>query len=367
MSFEDAFVPRLRTDLLLQEVGPETVVWSPIRGEPASLDPVATVMLKVVDGSATVADLVEDVEAVVAVPDEVARAQVLRTLIQMDQAGLLETSQPAPPARETSIFVSPVSSCMETSSCTGRVTPVGLEIAGQPIRVACATRKVARKLRAAVDVPSAPDDAPLGFLVRAARRGVDGYELVDRGGLSLGSARRTDEVVAMVSSHLAGLLPAAPGRVRIRVRALVRGDQAVLCTFPLLLAPPPDVQSLASLGYRLLDRLVVDLDVVSGCLIADPAPWQKGAAPAQAPGHIGGLTHPVQVNGVVLASPGDTAAPASPAQVIAALAAEAVQGERGDILSAATLLGQRCALEQAAVTGAKVLEAALRRLEARSA
>lgn len=367
MIVDDAFVPRLRTDLLLQEIGPESVAWSPIRGEPAALDPVATVMLKVIDGSATVAELVEDVEAVVAVPGDVARAQVLRTLSQMDQAGLLETSQPAPPARERSIFVSPVSSCIETSSCTGRVVPVGLEIAGQPIRVACSSRKVARRLHAAVDAPRAPDDAPLGFLVRAARRGLDGYELVDRGGLSLGSARRVDEVVAMISSHLAGLLPAAPGHVRIRARALVRGDQAVLCTFPLLLVPPPHVQSLTSLGYLLLDRLVVDLDMTSGCLVADPAPWSKVAALTQAPGHVGGLTNPVPVRGVVLASPGDAAARPSPAHVVAALAAEAVHGERADVLSAATLLGQRCVLDQAVVTGAKGLEAALRRLDARSA
>lgn len=92
MSLEDAFVPRLRRDFLRSDIDGEAVVWSPDRGVPAALDPVTTVMLDVIDGSASIADLGADVQDVVGVPHDVARTQVLRTVGLLDEAGILTTS-----------------------------------------------------------------------------------------------------------------------------------------------------------------------------------------------------------------------------------------------------------------------------------
>lgn len=362
MSLEDDFVPVMRPDLLQRQVGDEVVVWSPIRGEPVALDPVASVMLRVVDGTATIAELVEDVEAVVGVPREVARSQVARCIAQMDRAGMLVSSSPTP-STSRAIFMSPISSCIETASCTGRVTPVSVEVAGHPIRVACGTRRVARRLRSSLSLPTAPDDAPLGFVVKAQRRGLDGYQLVDRGGFTLGTARRVDEAVDMVGSHLAALLPVGAGRVRLRVRALLREDRAVLCLFPLLFAPPPDEAHLEELGWRLLDRLVVDVDVDTGAVVADPAPWAVLRAMSPALGHAGRLERPASVAGLLVPQPDGAAARPSRAQLVATLGAEAVSGERADVLTTAARLVSGCPVDQVTLGAPSGLEAALGRLE----
>ncbi len=104
------FVPALRDDFVSLPVDLETVVWSTIRNEPRALDPIATLMLQIVDGAASVDDLVGDVHDVVGVPAEVARKQVERVLREFDAAGLLTVSRaevPVPPHRE--LFTNPPS------------------------------------------------------------------------------------------------------------------------------------------------------------------------------------------------------------------------------------------------------------------
>ena len=88
----DSSVPTLRRDFLRRDIDAEAVVWSTIRPAPAVLDPVATIMLDVLDGVATVAELIDDVHNEVGISREIADAQVRRAVRTFDRAGILSTS-----------------------------------------------------------------------------------------------------------------------------------------------------------------------------------------------------------------------------------------------------------------------------------
>lgn len=90
--------PALRTGLIVRRIGDEAVVWSDLRSEPAHLDSVASVMLDVIDGVATTAELIEDVQYVVDIDHFAARSQVKRVLSLFDVAGMLTSSVPAEPS-----------------------------------------------------------------------------------------------------------------------------------------------------------------------------------------------------------------------------------------------------------------------------
>ena len=92
----DALTPRLRTDLLTRFIENEAVSWSPLSESPTLLDPVASIVYQLIDGSVSVADLVADVHEAVGVPETIARNRLRRILHQFDSAGLLSTSQSAP-------------------------------------------------------------------------------------------------------------------------------------------------------------------------------------------------------------------------------------------------------------------------------
>lgn len=75
-----------------------------------ALDAVTTVMLDVIDGVATIDELVEDVRDAVGVPTEVARSRVERTVAALDDAGALTTSVPVSvPERQRELFLNPPS------------------------------------------------------------------------------------------------------------------------------------------------------------------------------------------------------------------------------------------------------------------
>lgn len=110
MTFDPTFAPALRPDLLRRDVGHESVIWSPIRADPLALDPIATVMLEVVDGAATVADLIQDVRDVVGIDDSLAETRVQQVLARFDEAGALATSLPSSHAeRQRELFINPPS------------------------------------------------------------------------------------------------------------------------------------------------------------------------------------------------------------------------------------------------------------------
>jgi hypothetical protein len=84
----------IRRGSVVRHYGTEAVAWSEIRPEPVLLDPVAAVVVQLLDGEATVRELVEDVHAALGVDTDLARAQIMRVLSLLDGAGLLETSAP---------------------------------------------------------------------------------------------------------------------------------------------------------------------------------------------------------------------------------------------------------------------------------
>src|SRR5688572_6482089 len=86
------FVPELGRDFVRRDLGAQSVVWSPFAAEPTALDPIATVMLDVVDGEASAADLATDVHEEIGIPLETAQRQVARVVELYARAGLLSVS-----------------------------------------------------------------------------------------------------------------------------------------------------------------------------------------------------------------------------------------------------------------------------------
>lgn len=86
--------PALRSDVHIHRIGPEAVAWSEPNREVTYLDPVATVMLDVVDGVATAGELAEDIQFALDVDRHTAWAQIKRILSIFDGAGLLTAAHP---------------------------------------------------------------------------------------------------------------------------------------------------------------------------------------------------------------------------------------------------------------------------------
>lgn len=102
------WIPVVRSDVLIRHYANEAVAWSPAARTPVYLDPVAALALAVVDGEASVGEIIEDVNEIVGVPLSIARNQVLRVVTLFDRASLLTTS-PArdEPLAEVEIFSQP--------------------------------------------------------------------------------------------------------------------------------------------------------------------------------------------------------------------------------------------------------------------
>ena len=92
----DACKPEARADRLIRWYGNEAVAWSPVAAMPVHLDPLSALVVQMLDGSATVADIVTDVHDVLGVPRSVARDQLRRAVSRLDQGGLLTTSTEVP-------------------------------------------------------------------------------------------------------------------------------------------------------------------------------------------------------------------------------------------------------------------------------
>ena len=123
-------VPVLRDDYVRRDVGGQAVVWSPISPYPVAFDSVATVMLDVVDGVASVADLATDVHEALEVDRETALQQVIRVVNAFEGAGLLTSSVERTTAEaaitDAQIFVASSTACSENASRTiaSRLLPV---------------------------------------------------------------------------------------------------------------------------------------------------------------------------------------------------------------------------------------------------
>lgn len=104
----DGFRPCVRADALVRRYGNEAVAWSPLHRYPTSMDPVAALVFQLLDGSASVAELVTDVHEVVGIPQSIAHNQLMRVLSQLHDAGLLLTSAAdVDPDAEPDLFPAP--------------------------------------------------------------------------------------------------------------------------------------------------------------------------------------------------------------------------------------------------------------------
>ena len=104
---EESYVPAIRPDSILRYYQNDGVAWSPLHPTPAYLDPVASVVVRILDGRATVGELVADVNDVMAVPKDIAAAQIARVLRQLRENALLVDSIAEPVESSLSIFHDP--------------------------------------------------------------------------------------------------------------------------------------------------------------------------------------------------------------------------------------------------------------------
>jgi hypothetical protein len=318
--------------------------------EPIALDPAASVMLDVIDGAASISELALDVHEEIGLPLEEAREQVARVIGVFESAGLLTSSRSDTTAEEAiarrPVFIGPETPCSENASRLGTETLL-LQFEAKTIRVACDSRRGARKLRAALSdhVVDGPDDASLAFVLTAPQGLQRKHRLVDRTGFVLSEAPGLDAGLHALAAHLTAFLPTAPNTVRVRARGLAAGDRTVVCLPPVLYWPDAGERELAGGGFSLIDRLVLDVDVNTGLVTNPDIPWPTLRSLGPARNHLGtGGTRPITA--VVAAAPIGSASPTA-AQVAARLAAEGLHGSPAQLLTAASTIAQRAELRSA--------------------
>ena len=102
LNMPDAQFERLRpaaaTDALIRHYDDDILAWSAHSARPTALKGVAAVVFQILDGSATVSELISDIHDVVGVPAGVARGQLRRVIDELSDAGLLDGSAAAEPA-----------------------------------------------------------------------------------------------------------------------------------------------------------------------------------------------------------------------------------------------------------------------------
>lgn len=95
----DSLRPAVISNAFIRRYGEDILAWAPSSPRPLALEGVAAVVYQILDGSATIAELVHDIHDIVGVPPAVARSQLRVVVEQLADAGLLEdlvTSRQAP-------------------------------------------------------------------------------------------------------------------------------------------------------------------------------------------------------------------------------------------------------------------------------
>jgi hypothetical protein len=88
----ESLVPMLRDDVVIRHYGQESVVCSPSGEQPTYLDPVGSIVLQLLDGEASMAELADDICAAVGVPRSIAFGRLRTVVGQLDVVGALTTS-----------------------------------------------------------------------------------------------------------------------------------------------------------------------------------------------------------------------------------------------------------------------------------
>lgn len=215
-------------------------------------------------------------------------------------------------------------------------TDVNLELFGTRLRVVCDTAPNAEMLRSAMRDHVIAESADLGFVIRAPADHRRLYLVLDRSGLVLGRTASSTEAVVMLSRHLASFLPPPPNTVRLRARLLVKGAFANLAGWPLFTDIPVVERRLERIGFRIVDRLIVDLRR-DGAVSFAPSPWRDLAEQCEIAGHASVSDGPFELQAVMV--PQVTRADPSRASVIAFLAGTMIgDADRHDRLDLAEVL-----------------------------
>jgi hypothetical protein len=216
---------------------------------------------------------------------------------------------------------------VEENSRLVETAPIDLEVNGSAIRVVCSDPGGAEILRQALAAHIVARDTPLGFVLNAPSKKGKLTTLTDRCGFVLARTRALEQALAVLGGHLSALLSPVPGTIRLKMRAVASPDGAVaLAAFPLFAAPPVTERRLERTGWRIVDRLVVDVRVDAGAraqLQLVDVPWPALATLDPGPGHARPATQPSVLGALLLpALPGEP--PPSEAAVVHALATAAV-------------------------------------------
>lgn len=171
-----------------------------------------------------------------------------------------------------------------------KTDPLDLEINGQLVRIVCEDPDAAALLHDALRAEATPVEAPLGFSLSAPSQNQPMYVLTDRAGYVLARTRVREQALAIIAGHLSALEAPGPDTVRFRTRALAGpGDSVVLAPWPVLYVPPVAERRLAPSGYRLIDRLCIDLDQASQTLCPTEVRWDALRSLDPGPGHLASL------------------------------------------------------------------------------
>lgn len=299
---DERFTPVARVDTLVRPYGNEAVAWSMVADEPVFLDPAAALVLQIVDGRATVRDLVEDIHDVLGIDPAVALGEVIRSLEIFTAGGLLENRLPTSRrASNDDLFRSPPNDQVVARAHLAEMKVLDLAIGDHTTRVMCADDDVLATLRAGLAACLTKKNAPLGFVLHVPTDRQRLYVVTDRSGFVLGRTRERDQALAILAGHLNALRPPRPGTVRLRARALTAPDGgAVLAPWPLLQAPPVFEPRLEGMGFRIIDRLWVDVNSSLGTLDHDDVPWPALHAFDPGPGHISALPDRYELRGLLL-------------------------------------------------------------------
>jgi len=104
-------IEAMAEDTVIRFFENEAVAWGPGQPWPLYLDPVASLVVQMLDGEATVAELAEDVHEIVGVPNETAVDQIRRSVSLLRDGGVLEGAVEAAdePPDDDGVFRNPPS------------------------------------------------------------------------------------------------------------------------------------------------------------------------------------------------------------------------------------------------------------------
>lgn len=90
MTVSEDYVPCRAADLVVRRFDGEAVIWAAHGPGPVRLDPVAAVISDIIDGAASVGDLIDDVHGALGVDRADAAFHIERCLHELGTAGALE-------------------------------------------------------------------------------------------------------------------------------------------------------------------------------------------------------------------------------------------------------------------------------------